>query len=39
MMRNSLAVAYEQANEIRELLIRDPLYIQEELSVTSLDFG
>jgi hypothetical protein len=38
-MRNSLTVAYEQANEIRGLLIRDTLYIQEELSVTLLDFG
>jgi hypothetical protein len=38
-MRNSLTVAYEQTNEIRELLIRDTLYVQEELSVTSLNFG
>jgi len=36
-MRNGLLVTYEEADEIRELLIRDALYIQEQLDVTSLD--
>ena len=36
-MRNGLLVTYEEADEIRELLIRDTLYIQEELVVTSPD--
>lgn len=36
-MRNSLMVACEQANQIGELLIRDTLYVQEELNVSSLD--
>src|SRR5712691_8403512 len=37
VMHNGLVVAYEEANEIGELLVRDALYVQEELNVTSLD--
>jgi hypothetical protein len=36
-MRTDLVVTYEETNEIGELPIRDTLYIQEELDVTSLD--
>src|SRR5712691_7255785 len=37
MMHDGLVVAYEEANEIGELLVRDALYVQEELNVTPLD--
>src|SRR5215475_11956905 len=38
-MCNGVVIANKYANEIRELLIRDTLDIQKELSVTPLDFG
>jgi hypothetical protein len=36
-MGSGLVVTYEETNEIGELLIRDTLHIQEDLSVASRD--
>jgi hypothetical protein len=37
VMHNGLVVAYQEANEIGELLVRDALYVEEDLDVTPLD--
>jgi len=38
-MGSGPTIVYEEIDEVRELLIWNTLYIQEELNVTSLDLG